>query len=87
MVLKIGMHEFKDRDKMEALLRTKMVKEYDFSAAAREKHEEEAVFLEDGRKIKLTREELIEYRRKSLNTPPRQFKPLLEGEKVPNPWK
>jgi len=67
MVYHIGRYCFPSKEYYEQLLKTNIIKEYDTSPYARQKHDEEAIFNTKGEKIKLTDKERWEYWRRILN--------------------
>jgi len=86
MIVKIGRYCFVNKEALESLLKTGLVKEYDFSPEAREKHDEEAIFNKDKIKIKVTDKEIKEYWSKKLRETKEQKHIEVGKEKVANPW-
>jgi hypothetical protein len=86
MEVKIGNHVFEDSKVLASMLRTGMAKEYDLSAKAREKHDDESVFL-NGVKIKATQEEIRTYWRVRLSQALKMGRPIQPGEEVVNIWR
>jgi len=86
MIVKIGRYCFVNKEALESLLKTGLVKEYDFSPEAREKHNKDTIFNKDGIKIKATEEEIKEYWNKKLRETKQQKHIKVGKEKVANPW-
>lgn len=86
MEVRIGEHVFSDRKTMQEVIAIGMFKEYDLSPQRREAHDAEMVFF-NGRKIKMTREELLQYWKSRMSGKEDVSHPLLPGEEVINPWK
>jgi hypothetical protein len=62
-----------------------LLKQYDFSAEAREEHDKDVIFR-DGVKIKSTEEERASYWSSIIQTPRKKLRPISEGEEVANIW-
>jgi hypothetical protein len=86
MTVYIGRYNFISKEALESLLASRLVKEYDFSPEAREKHDEEARFTKDKGQIKATIPELREYWSKKLSESTKQQHITVGKEKVVNPW-
>jgi hypothetical protein len=86
MIVHIGRYNFISKEALESLLKTGLVKEYDFSPETREKHDKDTVFNKDRIKIKATEEELREYWSKKLSESTKQQHIVVGKEKVVNPW-
>jgi flagellar biosynthesis/type III secretory pathway chaperone len=86
MIVHIGRFNFINKEALESLLASKLVKKYDFSPEAREKHDEEARFTEDKKQIKATILELRSYWTEQLKYTNKENSSIKLKETVANPW-
>jgi hypothetical protein len=87
MEVKVGSHEFRDQEAMNRTLGTRIARIYDFTAQAREVHDEDAILNGAGKQIKCTRKELISYWKQRLSLVSESSRSIQPGEEVPNLWR
>ena len=57
------------KENLDVYVKANILKEYDLSANAREQHDLEMIYNKEGKKIKLTREEIWQYWKEILTKP------------------
>lgn len=87
MTIRIGRFNFVSREALDSLVAAKILQPYDVSPEDREKHDIEACFTKDGRKLKATDEELKQYWADLLSKPTIVYKPIRPNDVVPNSWR